>query len=181
MNSQCACICMHVSVFVCFWREGGRKEVVSCQFGWVQVSTHEWKSGCGVVKGWGRCLPVPMPLPLWSSSLWPSSSAGSVLHHSWWSHWPNSQHPLLQDWKSTVTSKNKWYKQENRQGWSDEGRKREYLFILPFDVCLVSPFCDFRKFCQKDLFFFLLSHFPVWEERRKPWMLCFAQRANGFT
>lgn len=31
---------------------------------------------------------------------------------------------------------------------------------LPFEVCLISPFWFFRKFCQKNLFFFFQSAFP---------------------
>lgn len=54
---------------------------------------------------------------------------------------------------------------------------------LPFEVCLISPFWFFRKFCQKNLFFFFQSAFPKrkveWEDegkgknnfRKKHWLV----------
>lgn len=38
---------------------------------------------------------------------------------------------------------------------------------LPFEVCLINPFWFFRKFCQKNLFFFFQSAFPKRKVGRK--------------
>lgn len=44
---------------------------------------------------YAHIIPLQVLPQWWSSSLSPSSSAGSAPHHSLWSHWPHNRHLLL--------------------------------------------------------------------------------------